>query len=291
MITTRRIGGSRLASRAAAVLKITGTPATEFLLIPFGRVEVDQALRGGSFTFTRRHAQSIMRWFESLGRSLAIDYEHQSMKNLNWRPDALVPAAGWIGGLEIRADGLWATRIEWTESARDLIASGQYRYFSPVIYWSDEKCTDVRSLGPVALTNDPALRQIAPLVATRIAASRIMVAQPKDKPGAGADAGRDIGLRPVTQGVYQKGGPQMDQIAVALGLEPGANMQEILEAIVALKAQAQGGAGAGAGGGEEGRWRSEYRRSLPLQDEFGDEKVYVAFKKADHAGLVRIFNR
>ncbi|GAG50251.1 unnamed protein product, partial [marine sediment metagenome] len=30
-------------------------------------------------------------------------------------------------------------------------------YFSPVIYWTDEDCTDLVSLGPVALTNDPAM--------------------------------------------------------------------------------------------------------------------------------------
>ena len=43
-----------------------------------------------------------------MGRKLAIDYEQQSFDRFNTRPDGLRPAAAWIGGLEIRDNGLWA---------------------------------------------------------------------------------------------------------------------------------------------------------------------------------------
>jgi len=144
-----------------------GEPLEEFLLIPFGEVRVERPMAGTSFGFTPRHAESAQRWFEQMGRKLAIDYEHQSFDRYNPRPDGLRPAAGWIGRLEVRDDGLWACDVTWTERARELLRSGEYRYFSPVIYWTDEDHSDVAALGPVALTNDPAMRGVQPLAAKR----------------------------------------------------------------------------------------------------------------------------
>ena len=156
-----------------------GQPVDEFLLIPLGSVQVDRPLSGGNFVFTRRHAESALRWFEQIGRKLAIDYEHQSFERYNARPDGLRPAAGWIGRLEIRDDGLYACDVAWTERARQLLAAGEYRYFSPVIYWTDEDYSDVAALGPVALTNDPAMQGVRPLAATR---------QGQEEPDFAADA-------------------------------------------------------------------------------------------------------
>ncbi|MBL8878144.1 MAG: hypothetical protein JNG88_03400 [Phycisphaerales bacterium] len=143
-------------------------PVDEFLLIPFGDVAVERALAGRSFEFTPEHADSAAKWFARLGRKLVIDYEHQSLDRLNSRVDGLRPAAGWIGRLEIRDDGLWAIDVEWTDRARELIAAGEYRYFSPVIYWADEDYRELASLGPVGLTNDPAIRGVAPLAAAKV---------------------------------------------------------------------------------------------------------------------------
>lgn len=144
-----------------------GAPVEEFLLIPFGEVRVERPAAGDSFVFTRRHAESAKRWFDTMGRRLAIDYEHQSFDRFNTRADGLRPAAGWIGGLEIREDGLWAIEVTWTERAAELLRAGEYRYFSPVILWTDEDRGDVAALGPVALTNDPAMRGVQPLAAAR----------------------------------------------------------------------------------------------------------------------------
>jgi hypothetical protein len=155
-----------------ALSKGCGEPVSEFLLIPFGQVQVERPIAGGSFEFTRGHADSAVRWFESIGRKLAIDYEHQTFDALNMRPDGLRPAAGWIGGLEARDDGLWATEVTWTEPAAALLRSGEYRYFSPVIYWTDENFSDVAALGPVALTNDPAMYGVPALAAGRMDQSR-----------------------------------------------------------------------------------------------------------------------
>jgi len=165
-------GESRREARLACALLgcAGGAPVREFLLIPFGEVQVERPLAGGSFVFTRRHAESARRWFERMGRKLAIDYEHQSFDPLNRRADGLRPAAGWIGRLEVRDDGLWACDVSWTERAAELLRSGEYRYFSPVIFWTDEDHSDVAALGPVALTNDPAMRGVQPLAARRCSA-------------------------------------------------------------------------------------------------------------------------
>lgn len=153
--------------KSAVLAARRAEPKAEWLLIPFGEVHCERPLSGGDFSFTRSHAEAAVRWFERLGRQLAIDYEHQSFDQLNSRPDGLRPAAGWIGGLEVRDDGLWAVNVTWTDRARQLLATGEYRYFSPVIYWADAEASEVAGLGPVALTNDPAMTGVPALAAGR----------------------------------------------------------------------------------------------------------------------------
>ena len=153
--------------QGAAFRAATGEPLNEFLLIPFGEVKVERPQSGSSFVFTHEHAEAASKWFDGIGRKLAIDYEHQSYDRFNTRPDGLRPAAGWIGGLQIRDDGLWAVDVMWTDRARELLSSGEYRYFSPVIFWSDDNHSNLAALGPVALTNDPAMQGVSSLAATR----------------------------------------------------------------------------------------------------------------------------
>ncbi len=181
----RRGPGSVL---ARAELRPAGEPVREFLLIPFGEVQLERPCAGGGFVFTPAHAAAARRWFEGLARKLAIDYEHQSFDRFNTRPDGLRPAAGWIGGLEVRDDGLWATDVTWTDRAAELLRSGEYRYFSPVIFWTDEEQTDVAALGPVALTNDPAMCGVMPLAARRGDAAADTQAS-GDEPAADDDRG------------------------------------------------------------------------------------------------------
>jgi hypothetical protein len=153
--------------RVSLLAQAQGEPVGEFLLIPFGQVSVERPVSGSDFVFTDQHALSAKAWFEQIGRKLAIDYEHQSFEQFNNRADGLRPAAGWIAGLDIRDDGLWATGVSWTERARELLRNGEYRYFSPVIYWTDEDYNDIAGLGPVALTNDPAMHGVRALAARR----------------------------------------------------------------------------------------------------------------------------
>ena len=83
-----------------------------------------------------------------------IDYEHQTLhKEANGQP---APAAGWIHGLRWIADkGLYA-EVELTQRARDLVAAGEYRYFSPVFEYA-KSTGDVARVLMGALTNHPAI--------------------------------------------------------------------------------------------------------------------------------------
>ena len=96
-------------------------------------------------------------------QGFVIDYEHQTLnKATNGHP---APAAGWFKGLEWRDGlGLFMVQIEWTERAREMIASGEYRYLSPV-FGFDSQTGAVTYVHSVALTNDPALIGLSDLAA------------------------------------------------------------------------------------------------------------------------------
>lgn len=189
----RRATDCESSGDAVSVLRgADGEPVSEFLLLAFGEIELERATAGVDFHFTRAHAEQAAAWFRRVGRELAIDYEHQSIARLNGRADGLRPAAGWIGGLEVREDGLWAVDVRWTKRAAEMIRGGEYRYFSPVIFWSDEDYTRVEALGPVALTNDPAMRRVPALAASRGGADEPAEDEsPADDPES---ARREIGL-------------------------------------------------------------------------------------------------
>jgi len=66
-------------------------------------------------------------------RQPVIDYNHST--DLAAKRGEEAPAAGWIVGLQARADGVWGL-VEWTDKARRQIAAREYRYISPVIRYS-----------------------------------------------------------------------------------------------------------------------------------------------------------
>jgi hypothetical protein len=257
---------SSIPNPPSSIAKVGGTPVSEFLLLPFGLVEVDDAASGESFVFTRAMAERAIERFNLEGRELKIDYEHQTFDDFNIRPDGLSPAAGWIRRLEIRPDGLWAAEVEFTPQAHAMIAAGEYRYFSPTIFWADPPVNTVfKKLGPVGLTNWPAMRRVPALAAGQeraryfsILPGRQLLEPPRHQERQGnsdqspiinrqssivsqqAGVSQDHPGR-IARALYQKGGPHMDQIAEMLGLAPGATLEEIL---AALK-ERLGGGGAG----------------------------------------------
>lgn len=96
---------------------------------------------------------------------LPIDYEHQSILSaFNGQP---APAAGWFKNLEWReGEGLFAVDVEWTDKAREMIKTGEYRYLSPVFAHHPETGAITNLLG-AGITNTPGLDSIAPLSALK----------------------------------------------------------------------------------------------------------------------------
>jgi len=117
------------------------------------------------------------------GTPYVFDYEHQSLSAASEGHKA--PAAGWFQALEwIDGEGLFATDVQWTDTARRLIEDDEYRYVSPVFTW-DRASGRITGLINAALTNNPGLdgmRMVADLVAARIALAAPLTFPAKDAP-------------------------------------------------------------------------------------------------------------
>jgi phage I-like protein len=111
--------------------------------------------RDGRGPYDLRDAATVLaRTQEYHGRTrMVVDYEHQTRNALkNGQP---APAAGWIVGLESRADGIWA-KVEWTAAAAKAVREKAYRYVSPVFFHTRDT-GEVLAVQNVALTNTPNL--------------------------------------------------------------------------------------------------------------------------------------
>lgn len=91
-------------------------------------------------------------------RLMPVDYEHQTdYAPENGQP---APAAGWIKGLQARADGIWGL-VNWTGPALARLGAKEYRYLSPV--FNHTPAGQVTRILRAALTNNPALDQLTAL--------------------------------------------------------------------------------------------------------------------------------
>lgn len=129
---------------------------SEFRLFSFGENPTSK----GTFTLDADGANEVMSAYAKRGVELAIDYEHDTFNDKLSGPR---PAAGWMVP-EVRADGLWATNVRWTPPAASALRNREYRYTSPTFRHKDGRVVE---LLPVALTNFPATRNAAPLVAAK----------------------------------------------------------------------------------------------------------------------------
>lgn len=99
-----------------------------------------------------------------------IDYDHQSQRaNSNGQ---LAPAAGWIEQLEWReGQGLFATKVTWTDKARAMLAAKEYRYISPVFSFC-QLSGRIERLWGAGLTNIPGLSGLTDLAKIAVNSAR-----------------------------------------------------------------------------------------------------------------------
>lgn len=172
-------------------------------ILPGGTApEVIQIFRGGenrvddgaSFWFTEESAKLIINRFNDLNHDVVIDYEHQTMK------DVEAPAAGWITALEWRGpgedEGLWA-QVRWTEKGAAYVSAKEYRYYSPVFLTRKSDKVVVAFLN-LALTNQPGLKDVAALAAkmdvAALAAEHIHLNQGDEEMTLSEEAAKALGL-------------------------------------------------------------------------------------------------
>ena len=131
------------------------TPPKEFRIFPAGAFETEK----GKFSFDDKAQETVMASYSRRNVDLTMDYEHQALHE----PPIEAPASckSWVP--QIRNGELWATECKWTDRAYGYLLSGEYRYFSPAFSHDDDG--QIKEVLNIALTNIPAMRGIAPLVA------------------------------------------------------------------------------------------------------------------------------
>ena len=171
----------------------------EIKILPLGTVHSQK----GDFIVDDESFDLISRHFESRGLDLVIDYEHQTLKDIQ------APAGGWIKKIVKTKDAI-AAQVEWTAKAKQYLENKEYKYLSPVVICrkSDGKAVALHS---VALTNTPAIDGMFALV------NSIDISSPD-----GAEGGSRMELK---------------KIVALLGLPEDATEADVEKAVQELKKQ------------------------------------------------------
>lgn len=130
---------------------------------------------------------------------LPIDQDHAT--DLAAPKGLPAPARGWIVEMQARADGIWG-RVEWTREGAAMVADRAYRAISPVIL--HDKAKRIFAILRASLVNRPNFKGLAALNA----------ADDEQDPNQ-----EDDPVKP------------LEQIALALGLQASASVEDILAAI------------------------------------------------------------
>ena len=171
-------------------------------LLPLGLVHSTK----GDFLVDNESFQSIRCKFAERQLQIPIDYEHQTLKDMQ------APAAGWIKDIVLKSDGIYGA-VDWTDRAMEYLKNREYRYLSPVIL-TQGKERRVVALHSAALTNTPAIDAMAPIACS-------------DKPNEGEGSADQ-------ENAVDGGKDTVAELAALLQLDPSATMEDIYQAVAAL---------------------------------------------------------
>ncbi|MCL7422526.1 MAG: phage protease [Methylobacter sp.] len=141
---------------------------TEIKLTPAGEFKARDGRPHGlsGWRINQSGARAVIAKSQARQDHSLIDYDHQTLYTReNGQP---APAAAWFKNLEWRADGLYATDVEWTDAAKAAIEAKEYRYISPVLTY-DKRTGDVTDILMAALVNYPAIDGLTDLAAAKFA--------------------------------------------------------------------------------------------------------------------------
>lgn len=180
-------------------------PPSEFRIFKAGVNKTSK----GDFVFDQTAAESVMAAYQKAGVDVMIDLEHLSLDSsgANFDPDAY----GWCA-LEVRNGELWATNVRWTPEGARRLSNRSQRYISPAFMFFEET-NRVSELYNIAICAIPATYEAPALVA----------------------ASKRTGQRLATLSVEVSDNMELSKIALALGLDKEATIDQILEAIATLQ--------------------------------------------------------
>jgi phage I-like protein len=188
-------------------------PPTEFRIFASGTIETTK----GIFKFDEESGVTCMKRVQENGNDIVIDYEHASLiAPYSADPAEAGKAAGWCNP-ELREGTLWASKVRWTPKATEKLKAREFRYFSPTFLANDDG--RIEELINIALTNNPATRNLEPLVASQHAEPAPKL-EPEPKRPEPKEQTMPVNLK---------------QLATDLGLAETASETEILAAVKALQ--------------------------------------------------------
>lgn len=129
-----------------------GSVPEEIKILPMGHVHSQK----GDFEVDAESVELIRNQFKSRKLDMVIDYEHQTLKDMQ------APAGGWIEDIYGGEDAVIA-KVKWTDRAKEYIRNREYRYLSPVVMVR-KKDRKAAALHSAALTNTPAIDGMFALV-------------------------------------------------------------------------------------------------------------------------------
>ena len=151
----------KLKTLIAACSMSLSAQSENFVIIPEGEFSgIDgRPFDAPAWILTPERGHEIVAVLNQQHIDMVIDYEHATLKAIETGEPA--PAAGWLkpnGFVYVEGVGICSTQFEWTDKAKNFIASGEYKYISPVLFYN--KTGAVIGLHSVALTNKPNLDQL-----------------------------------------------------------------------------------------------------------------------------------
>lgn len=194
----------------------------------------------GKYLVDEQAFQSVLAAFRRRGNDVVIDYEHQTLEQVQ------APAAGWIKDLHWTDEGIMA-RVQWTDKGAAYVASKEYRYFSPV-FWVSKDGSRLVSLDSVALTNFPKHNNLRPILAKMNQGTPDRAPQPVEdamlkKILAKLGLDENATEEQVVQAIASLGGAGADvpaELLAALDLEAGADVSTAVATVHAAKQSAKG---------------------------------------------------
>ena len=139
---------------AACLIELGSDAPTEIRITPAGKFSAKDGRPFGTPDKKWNITSALANAFTQQKDKFLIDYDHQTLYMKDHGQAA--PAAAWFESLEWRDDGLYALGVEWTDKAKESIASKEYRYISPVLSYN-KKTGDITGVLMAALVNFPAI--------------------------------------------------------------------------------------------------------------------------------------